>query len=120
MADVLIVDDEANNRLLLATLLKHAGHNALEAADAAAALALAAAKQPALIIVDLSLPGTSGVELIKRLRAQPPTEKTKIALYTATRLGAATEELAGIYGICAVIPKPGDPKEILKLFNDLL
>ena len=120
MAEVLIVDDDANNRLLLATLLTHAGHTPLEAADAHAALVLAAEKQPSLIVVDLSLPDMSGAELIKRLRCDARTSASRIALYTATRLDAATQELGALYGIAAVIPKPGDPQRVLQIFRDLL
>lgn len=120
MAEVLIVDDEANNRLLLATLLEHAGHQPLEAANSAEALAILAEHEPALIVVDLSLPGISGIDLIKRLRADRRTAKTAIALYTATALDAAAEELRELYGVCAVIPKPGDPRDILALFGTLL
>lgn len=121
MADVLIVDDDANNRLLLAILLEHAGHTFFEASDAASALTIAGDKRPALIVVDLSLPGVSGVALIKQLRGDPPLGDPKIAVYTATRLeNAATQELADLYRVCAVIPKPGDPREILKIFEGLL
>lgn len=120
MPNVLVVDDDANNRLLLATLLKHAGHTALEAADATAALKIAAESQPALIIVDLSLPDMPGTTLIKRLRSDPLTANTKIALYTATRLDAATQELTELYNVRAIIPKPGDPKKILKILARLL
>lgn len=120
MAEVLIVDDEPNNRLLLATLLRHAGHTPLEAADARTALALSSEKQPALIVVDLSLPDMSGAQLIKHLRTSARTAGSKIALYTATRLDAAAQEIADLYGISAVIPKPGDPQDILDLLDKLL
>lgn len=121
MADVLIVDDDPNNRLLLATLLNHSGHQALEAADGRSALELAAQKRPHLVIVDLGLPDMSGMALIKHLRQDTPSgDGIKIALYTATQLGAAAQELAELYGISAVIPKPGDPREILTIFEGLL
>lgn len=120
MADVLIVDDESNNRLLLATLLSHAGHTPLEAGDARSAIAIAAEKQPSLIIVDLSLPDMPGSELIRRLRANPRTATSKIALYTATRSDAATVELRELYGLSAIIPKPGDPKEVLQTLQHIL
>lgn len=118
MANVLVVDDDANNRLLLATLLRHRGHTVSEAADGATALEVAAQTQPQLVVVDLSLPGMSGTALIKRLRADRCD--VKIALYTATRVDAAIEELRELYGISAVIPKPGDPQAILDLFDELL
>lgn len=120
MAEVLIVDDDRSNRLLLATLLRHAGHTALEAADARAAIAIMEEKLPALVIVDLSLPGISGAQLVREIRTNPNTANVKIALYTATQVDVALEELSDIYGISAVIPKPGDPREVLSVLQELL
>lgn len=120
MSEALIVDDEQNNRLLLATLLQHLGHTPLEAPTGAAALALAQERALALIIVDLSLPDMSGAQLIRSLRAGSRTANVKIALYTATPPGAALDELTDLYRISAVIPKPGDPRKILPLLQQLL
>lgn len=120
MADVLIVDDDGNNRLLLATLVRHAGHTALEACDARTALAIVEQQRPALTIVDLALPDISGAELVRRMRANPRTGNMKIALYTATPPGAALDELSDAYRINAVIPKPGDPRETLRVLEQLL
>lgn len=120
MARILIVDDDANNRLLLTTLLRHAGHEVTEAATGLAGAEAAAAERPDAIVVDLSLPDISGVELIRRLRSDERTRDALIALYTAMRSSPAVEELAELYGIDGVIPKPGDPREILAAFDVLL
>lgn len=120
MAEVLIVDDDANNRLLLATLLRHAGHTPLEASSGRDAVAIAQQALPALVIVDLALPDISGAQLMRELRSDVRTRHTKLALYTATQPGAALAELSAIYGISGVIPKPGDPRTILRLLENLL
>ena len=120
MADVLIVDDDENNRLLLATLLRHAGHTPLEAAGGREGLQIAQEKRPALVIVDLSLPDLPGAQLLRELRKDARTAGAQIALYTATQPGAALEELRDLYRVGAVIPKPGDPREILRLLTQLL
>lgn len=120
MADVLIVDDDENNRLLLATLLRHAGHVPLEAAGGHEGLAIAQEKNPALIIVDLSLPDLPGAQLLRLLRADARTAGARVALYTATRSDAAVDELRDLYRVDAVIPKPGDPRQILLLLKQLL
>ena len=120
MATVLIIDDEDNNRLLLSTLLKHAGHTPREAATGQAGYEAAISDRPHLIVVDLSLPDMSGVELLKRLRRNDQTAKTPIALYTATGLTAAIEEVVDLYAVSAIIPKPGDARQILETFRRLL
>lgn len=120
MAEVLIVDDDQYNRLLLATLLRHAGYTALEAADAHAAIAILEERIPVLVVVDLSLPGISGAELVREMRTNPRTANVKIALYTATQPGPALEELCDAYAISAVIPKPGDPRQTLEVLQWLL
>lgn len=120
MAEVLIVDDDDNNRLLLATLVRHAGQAPLEAAGGREGLEIARQKRPALVIVDLSLPDLSGAQMLRELRADARTADLRIALYTATQAEAALDELRDIFRIEAVIPKPGDPREILRLLVQLL
>ena len=120
MGKALIVDDDQNSRLLLATFVQHAGHTALEAESGAAALRIAADELPDLVIVDLSLPDMNGAELIRRLRKDAKMAKVPIALYTATTMAPAIEQLVDIYAISAVIPKPGDPKEVLETIRLLL
>lgn len=120
MARVLIVDDDENNRLLLATLLEYAGHTALEASTGSAGAQLAAEERPDVIVVDLSLPDISGAELIKNLRSDPRTANAVLALYTATQLTPALRELVDSYAIRGIIPKPGNPQQILGAFALLI
>ena len=120
MAKVLVIDDNANNRLLLRTLLDHAGHDPIEAATGASGAEAAFEHAPDLIIVDLSLPDMHGVELIRMLRGDPRTAKSPIALYSATQKGEAIEELVEMYGVRGVIPKPGDPRQILEALEGLM
>lgn len=119
MATILVIDDDENNRLLLATLLEYAGHTFLGAATAEAGLSAALIGKPEVIVVDLSLPDMSGPELLRRLRAEPVLEGTLLALYTATQ-SAGLAELIERFGISATIPKPGTPQEILATFGRLL
>jgi len=93
VATSLIVEDGPNNRWLLDSLLKHAGHVVGEPANGAEALSFVARRKPDLIIVDLSLPDISGVELIRKLRSASATVDCPIALYTATQSGPAIDEL---------------------------
>lgn len=120
MGKVLIIDDEENNRLLLATLLEYAGHIPLEAAAGLAGVETAARELPDAVIVDLALRDITGVEVIRRLREDPRTATVAIALYTATQLTPALNELVELYSIRSIIPKPGDPHQILAAFAKLL
>jgi CheY-like chemotaxis protein len=120
VARVLVIDDNENNRFLLATLLEHAGHSVLEAEAGIPGALLAAQEKPDLVVVDLSLPDISGLALIRNLRADPTTARLPIALYTATAISASLQDLIDTYDIRGVIPKPGDPKEILAVFAALL
>lgn len=116
----MIVDDEAVNRLLLVSILQSAGHETLEAADGNDALRLAKDARPDLVIVDLYMPGMDGAELVKALRADGGVSGTNIALYTSTRTDMLLGDFMEMYGIKAIIPKPGEPPDVLRSVQDAL
>jgi CheY-like chemotaxis protein len=113
VARILIVDDEPANRLLVKTILEHAGHQVAEAADAAQALHEAREHAPDLAIVDLHLPETSGVELVQMFRRDPQTSTMRIALYTGSTVDAAMRDFMAVNRIEHVIPKPCEPQELI-------
>ena len=113
MASILIVDDEPANRLLVKTVLEHAGHSVSAAGDAGEGLRLARELAPDLALVDLSLPGMSGVDLIQALRRDPQTKKQRVALYTGTTPDAAMRDFMQIAGITHIVPKPCEPQELI-------
>jgi DNA-binding response OmpR family regulator len=102
------------------TLLTHAGHETFEAADGRAGLSIALEIEPDLLITDLGLPQMSGTELIRALRADPRTQTTRIALYTATTIDAATRDFMEIYGVVSALPKPSEPRELLAAIESAL
>src|ERR1700751_751634 len=73
--DVLIVDDEADIRMLIAGVLKDEGYATREAADTAQTLAAIQARQPTLVILDFWLQGggLEGIEILKQLRVEMPS-----------------------------------------------
>ncbi|MGB9652509.1 MAG: response regulator [Candidatus Cybelea sp.] len=113
MARVLVVDDAPETRLLVRTLLTHAGHEVLEAADGAVALSSAAEHQPDLVLLDFSMPAMSGPEFIRALRDDPRVTRIVVALYTATAMNPALRDFMEMYEIKHVIPKPSEPRELL-------
>jgi CheY-like chemotaxis protein len=114
MATVLVADDDRNTRLLVASVLTHAGHVVVEAKSGSEALAGAAAQTPDLILLDLSMPAMSGPEFLRALRADPRTKAVAVALYTATPMNAALHDFVEIYGIAGVVPKPSEPHELVE------
>src|ERR1700757_969328 len=73
--DILIVDDEADIRMLITGVLKDEGYATREAADTAQTLAAIQARQPTLVILDIWLQGSGleGIEILKQLRAEMPS-----------------------------------------------
>lgn len=80
---VLVVDDNLINTDLVSFVLDRGGFNVFTAADSPAALALIAAQPPALILMDIQLPGVDGVALTKQLKADPITRQIVIVAFTA-------------------------------------
>jgi len=73
MSRILVVDDEPDERFLLRRMFERAGHEVLDAADGAAALAIVRQSAPDLIVTDMMMPVMDGPELIRRLRSDPAT-----------------------------------------------
>ncbi|NMT62479.1 phosphate regulon transcriptional regulator PhoB [Marinobacter orientalis] len=116
---VLIVDDEAPIREMIAVALEMADYNYLEAADAREAHALIVDKQPDLILLDWMLPGTSGVELARRLKKDEATAEIPIIMLTAK-----VEEDNKIQGLEVgaddYITKPFSPRELVARLKAVL
>jgi two-component system, cell cycle response regulator DivK len=113
MATVLIADDDENTRLLVQTLLSHAGHRVFQAQNGLQALDVAFAHTPDLILLDLSMPGMSGAELLRALRSDSRTKTATVALYTATPMNAAMRDFMEMYAIREAIPKPSEPAHFM-------
>src|SRR5207302_4713256 len=73
--DILIVDDEADIRMLIGGVLRDEGYATRDAADTAQALAAIQARQPTLVILDIWLQGSGleGIDILKQLRAEMPS-----------------------------------------------
>src|SRR2546423_3260405 len=73
--DILIVDDEADIRMLIAGVLKDEGYATREASDSGEALAAIQARQPTLVVLDIWLQGSEldGIGILRRLRAEMPS-----------------------------------------------
>jgi two-component system, cell cycle response regulator DivK len=80
---VLIVEDNEKNMKLVRDLLQIKGFRTLEADNATEGIALAAAHQPNLVLMDIQLPDMDGVAALGRLKAEPATTRIPVVALTA-------------------------------------
>ncbi len=120
MATILVVDDRAPDRELLSSLLSHARHRVLEAADGAEALRLLRADHPDLLISDVLLPKMDGYELVRQIHLDPAIAETPVIFYTASFNEREARELAEESGVALILSKPTDPQTILEKVTEVL
>lgn len=111
---VLIVDDNDRNRKLAHDVLRAAGFRTLEAATAAAGIALASEHLPDVILMDLRLPDAGGTEAVQSLREQPRTSGIPVVALTALQLDPRDGWLSDA-GFAGSIAKPIDIDEFPRL-----
>jgi two-component system phosphate regulon response regulator PhoB len=111
VATILIVEDEADIQELIAYNLEKAGHAAVRAGNAEQALEAVRAELPHLIVIDWMLPGMSGIELARSLKANKRTESIPLIMVTAR--GSEQDKLAGLeIGADDYMTKPFSPREL--------
>jgi len=116
---ILIADDEAAACAALAALLRREGFEVREASDGGAALAQCPAFRPDLILLDILMPGMSGFEVCRRIKATPETRLTPVILITG--LSATEDRIEGINaGADDFLSKPIDFNELLARTRSLL
>ena len=110
--DILIVEDEAAIREMVRFAIARAGFDAREAADAHQAEVLIADRIPDLILLDWMLPGTSGIDLLRRLRRAESTRAVPVILLTAR--GEEEDKVRGFeVGVDDYVTKPFSPRELV-------
>lgn len=80
---VLVVDDTEDCRLILRGMLEAAGHQVRVADSGAQALLMIAAERPDVLMLDVMMPGMSGLEVLEKLREDPATANLPVILVTA-------------------------------------
>ncbi|HEX8912300.1 MAG TPA: response regulator transcription factor [Humisphaera sp.] len=109
---VLIVEDDPEINHLLCAYAQIAGFAPDPALDAASALAAAAARTPDLVVLDVMLPDMDGLEVCRRLRAEPATATVPVIVLTALT-AQATRDAAAACGVAEFMAKPFDPDELI-------
>lgn len=116
---ILIVEDEPAIRDMVAFALRKAGMEPVHAADARAAQSMIAERVPDLILLDWMLPGTSGLELARRLRKEELTRNVPIIMLTAR--GEETDRIGGFdAGVDDYVVKPFSPRELIARINAVM
>ena len=114
---ILIVDDEEEIRKLFARKLEAAGYHTAESANAAEASDSIAANSPALVITDVSMPGDSGIELLKATQTSHP----EIPFLLVTAYANVADAVASLkLGAVDYLPKPVDLEELLYKVQELV
>jgi len=93
-AQILVVDDDAISRKILAQLLASAGHDCRECEDGAKALQLIHAKPPSLLLLDFDMPGLNGAEVLRRLRSDADPAVAQIPAIMLTGHGSEESEVS--------------------------
>jgi two-component system, cell cycle response regulator DivK len=110
-AVVLIIEDNPRNLKLARDVLGHAGYAILEAENAEDGLALARARRPGVVLMDVQLPGMDGVQALGRLRADPVTAGIPVIALTAFAMKTDRERFLAL-GFDHYLEKPLDIREL--------
>jgi len=110
--NVLIVEDNANDRRLLRYIFEHHGCTVIEAQDGEQGLDLAARHMPDVIVSDALMPRMDGFQLLRALKADPRLKSIPFLFYSAAYTGEQETKLALTHGAEAFFIKPTEPEEL--------
>jgi two-component system cell cycle response regulator DivK len=102
---ILIVEDNAQNRKLARDLLQVNGYRTIEAETGEDGVALALDRAPDLVVMDIHLPGISGIEALAQLRAKPATRAIPVIAFTASVMPQDRSDILAA-GFDAFVSKP--------------
>ena len=109
MTSILVVDDDADIRTLVAELLQRAGHEVIRAPDGESGLKLFYAEHPDLVLLDVSMPGLDGWDVLKRIR-----ELSDVPVLMLTARAGELEKVRGLRGGADdYVTKPFGRQELL-------
>jgi two-component system, cell cycle response regulator DivK len=111
-ARILYVEDNAQNMRLVRKILTATGYTVLEAVNGVTGMAMAAAEQPDLILMDVNLPDISGLDATGRLKADPATKHIPVVALTANAMHGDRENCLAA-GCDGYLAKPVMKAELL-------
>ena len=116
---VLIADDESSIRLLVHATIESDDYAVVEAADGAQAWALIRELKPALVLLDVQMPGQSGLEVLRAIKADPELAATRVILLTS-KAQERDIEIGLIAGADFYLTKPFSPLDLLTRVEEAL
>ncbi|CAN5795634.1 response regulator [soil metagenome] len=116
---VLVVDDIAEQRNLLVTLLRYSGYGFLEAANGKAAIQMAREHHPDLILMDAGLPVLDGWQATEQLKQDPLTSDIPVIMLTAYALEVHRARAAEA-GCDSYLTRPVEPRRVLQEVQELI
>ena len=117
MSKILIVDDSALSRRMLRSILEGAGHEVVEAVDGLAALERFAIDRPELTLLDLTMSGMHGLEVLEKLREIDPGAKVIVA---SADIQKSSHEMAVARGGQGFIQKPFVADKVVQTVDTVL
>lgn len=105
---VLVIDDEADIRLIVRVSLRQRGHGVSEASSGRDGLRTARAERPDVILLDVMMPEMDGPATLEAIRADPETSRIPVVFLTAKAMRSEIERLRAL-GAAGVLVKPFDP-----------
>jgi two-component system cell cycle response regulator DivK len=119
MKKILLIEDDELNRDMLSRRLRKRGYEVVTAVDGETGIAMAQAEAPALILMDVTLPGIDGLEATRRLKAAPQTRHIPIVALTAHTM-ASDRATALAVGCDDFDTKPIELPRLLEKIESLL
>jgi CheY-like chemotaxis protein len=116
---VVIADDESSMRLLVHATIESDDYCVVEAADGTEAWTLVQKHKPALVLLDVQMPGRSGMDVLRSIKADPSLAETKVILLTA-KAQESDIESGLIAGADFYLTKPFSPLDLLTRVEEAL
>jgi two-component system, chemotaxis family, chemotaxis protein CheY len=117
MATILVIDDSAMSRRILRRILEADGHQVHEANDGMVALEQYLLEQPDLVLLDMTMRGMHGLDVLSKLREMNPQARVIVATADIQR---STRDLVDAAGGSGFVSKPFDAERVLSAVNIVL
>ena len=113
-AKILVVDDDAEIRHVLRTVLEHAGHSVISAADGEEAMSQMLEHHPPLVLLDLMMPRMDGLDVIRMMHEEPSLKNVSVIAFTALSSQLIEKELFDL-GVQGFMRKPLRIKDLQQM-----